>query len=61
MILRTDPATGSPVEISRNGPQGTLFQRPYDLAVEADGGIVVADMGAAGPRSDGGRSSGSTR
>jgi DNA-binding beta-propeller fold protein YncE len=45
VILRTDPATGSLVEISRNGPQGTLFQRPYDLAVEPDGNLVVADLG----------------
>jgi sugar lactone lactonase YvrE len=45
VVLRTDPATGSLVEISRNGPQGNLFQRPYDLAVEADGALVIADMG----------------
>ncbi len=45
VILRTDPAAGSLVEISRNGPQGTLFERPFDLALEADGDIVVADMG----------------
>jgi sugar lactone lactonase YvrE len=45
VILRTDPASGALVEVSRNGPQGTLFQRPYDLAVEADGSLVVADMG----------------
>ena len=45
VILRADPATGSLVEISRNGPQGTLFQRPYDLAVEPDGNLVVADIG----------------
>ena len=45
VILRSEPATGSTVEISRNGPQGTLFQRPYDLAVEANGSLVVADMG----------------
>jgi hypothetical protein len=45
VILRSEPATGATVEISRNGPLGTLFQRPYDLAVEADGGLVVADMG----------------
>jgi hypothetical protein len=47
VILRSEPATGATVEISRNGPLGTLFQRPYDLAVEADGGLVVADMGTA--------------
>jgi sugar lactone lactonase YvrE len=45
VILRTDPASGALVEISRNGPQGTLFQRPYDLAVEPDGNLVVADIG----------------
>jgi DNA-binding beta-propeller fold protein YncE len=45
VILRTEPATGSLVEISRNGPQGNLFQRPYDLAVESDGNLVVADLG----------------
>jgi sugar lactone lactonase YvrE len=45
VILRSEPATGSTVEISRNGPLGTLFHEPYDLAVEADGAIVVADMG----------------
>ncbi len=45
VILRTDPAAGSLVEISRNGPQGTLFERPFDLAVEADGDLLVADMG----------------
>jgi DNA-binding beta-propeller fold protein YncE len=45
VILRSEPATGSTVEISRNGPLGNLFHEPYDLAVEADGGIVVADMG----------------
>ena len=46
VILHTDPAAGSLVEISRNGPQGTLFERPFDLALEADGDILVADMGA---------------
>jgi DNA-binding beta-propeller fold protein YncE len=45
VILRTDPASGLLVEISRNGSQGTLFQRPYDLAVEPDGNLVVADLG----------------
>ncbi len=50
VILRTEPATGSTVEISRNGPQGTLFRQPYDLAVEADGDLVVADMGVPNQR-----------
>ena len=45
VILRSEPATGSTIEISRNGSAGTLFQHPYDLAVEADGSLVVADMG----------------
>jgi sugar lactone lactonase YvrE len=45
VILRTDPGTGSLVEISRNGPQGALFEAPFDLAVEADGSLLVADMG----------------
>jgi DNA-binding beta-propeller fold protein YncE len=45
VILRTEPGSGSLVEISRNGPQGNLFQRPYDLAVEPDGKLVVADIG----------------
>jgi DNA-binding beta-propeller fold protein YncE len=45
VILRTDPASGALVEVSRNGAQGTLFQRPYDLAVERDGNLVVADLG----------------
>ena len=50
MILRSEPATGSTVEISRNGPQGNLFKRPYDLAVEPSGSIVVADMGVPNQR-----------
>jgi sugar lactone lactonase YvrE len=45
VILRTDPAAGSLIEISRNGPQGALFEAPFDLAVEADGSLLVADMG----------------
>ena len=45
VILRTEPGSGSIVEISRNGPQGNLFQRPYDLAVEPDGKLLVADIG----------------
>jgi sugar lactone lactonase YvrE len=45
VILRTDPGAGSLVEISRNGPQGALFEAPFDLAVEADGSLLVADMG----------------
>jgi sugar lactone lactonase YvrE len=45
VILRSEPATGSTVEISRNGPLGNLLHEPYDLAVEADGSLVVADMG----------------
>jgi DNA-binding beta-propeller fold protein YncE len=45
VILRTEPGTGSLVEVSRNGPLGNLFRRPYDLAVEPDGNLVVADLG----------------
>jgi DNA-binding beta-propeller fold protein YncE len=45
VVLRTEPGTGSLVEVSRNGPQGNLFQRPYDLAVEPGGQLVVADLG----------------
>jgi DNA-binding beta-propeller fold protein YncE len=50
VILRTEPATGALVEISRNGPQGNLFNRPYDLAIEPDGHLVVADMGVPNQR-----------
>jgi hypothetical protein len=46
VILRADPATGGLAEISRNGAQGDLFRHPYDLAVAADGSLLVADMGA---------------
>ena len=45
VILRADASTGALTEISRNGPQGNLFVHPYDLAVERDGSLVVADMG----------------
>jgi hypothetical protein len=44
VVLRTSPATGT-VDISRNGAQGTMFEAPFDLAVEADGDLLVADMG----------------
>src|SRR5919108_2951770 len=46
VILRADPATGGLTEVSRNGAQGDLFRHPYDLAVAADGSLLVADMGA---------------
>ena len=48
VILRANPATGALVEVSRNGPQGNLFRRPYDLAASprADA-LYVADLGAA--------------
>jgi sugar lactone lactonase YvrE len=46
VVLRTEPATGALVEISRNGSQGGLFETPFDLAIEADGNLVVADLGA---------------
>ncbi len=44
-VLRIDPVTGAAVEISRNGPQGNLLRHPYDVAVERDGSLLVADMG----------------
>src|SRR3954454_14344016 len=46
VILRADPATGGLTEISRNGAQGDLFRHPYDIAVEGDGSLLVAYMGA---------------
>jgi sugar lactone lactonase YvrE len=46
VILRADPATGGLTEISRNGAQGDLFSHPHDIAVAADGSLLVADMGA---------------
>ena len=46
VILRADPTTGGLAEISRNGSQGDLFRHPYDIAVAADGSLLVADMGA---------------
>ena len=46
VILRADPATGGLAEISRNGSLGDLFRHPYDIAVAADGSLLVADMGA---------------
>ena len=46
VILRANPATGELVEISRNGAQGEQFRHPYDIAVAADGSLLVADMGA---------------
>jgi DNA-binding beta-propeller fold protein YncE len=52
VILRANPATGGLVEISRNGPQGDLFRHPYDIAVAADGSLLVADMGAYATPSD---------
>jgi DNA-binding beta-propeller fold protein YncE len=45
VILRADAATGALSELSRNGRQGNLFVHPYDLAVEHDGSLIVADMG----------------
>jgi DNA-binding beta-propeller fold protein YncE len=45
VILRADATTGAISELSRNGPQGDLFVHPYDLAVESDGSLIVADMG----------------
>lgn len=45
VILRANPATGGLTEISRNGSQGAHFVHPYDIAVAADGTLLVADMG----------------
>lgn len=46
VVLRVDPATGALTEISRNGAQGNLFRRPYDIAVAPGGGsLYVVDMG----------------
>jgi PKD domain len=52
VVLRANPATGSLTEISRNGAQGDLFRHPYDIAVAADGSLLVADMGAYATPSD---------
>ncbi|HEX6583247.1 MAG TPA: PKD domain-containing protein [Thermoleophilaceae bacterium] len=52
VILRANPATGQLVEISRNGAQGEQFRHPYDIAVAADGSLLVADMGAYATPSD---------
>ena len=46
VVMRVDPATGGIVEVSRKGAQGQLFNHPYDIAVAADGSLLVADMGA---------------
>jgi PKD domain-containing protein len=46
VVLRANPATGALTEISRNGAQGELFRHPYDIAVAADGSLLVVDMGA---------------
>jgi sugar lactone lactonase YvrE len=45
VVLRANPATGALTEISRNGEQGELFRHPYDIAVAADGSLLVVDMG----------------
>ena len=45
VILRAESTTGALTELSRNGRQGNLFVHPYDLAVERDGSLIVADMG----------------
>ncbi len=46
VVLRADPSTGALTEVSRNGAQGNHFAHPYDIAVAADGSLLVADMGA---------------
>jgi len=52
VVLQANPATGALTEISRNGTQGDLFRHPYDIAVAADGSLLVADMGAYATPSD---------
>ena len=52
VVLRANPATGALTEISRNGAQGDLFRHPYDIAVAADGSLLVADMGSYATPSD---------
>jgi PKD domain len=52
VVLRANPATGALAEISRNGLQGDLFRHPYDIAVAADGSLLVADMGSYATPSD---------
>jgi sugar lactone lactonase YvrE len=52
VLLRANPATGALTEISRNGARGDLFRHPYDIAVAADGSLLVADMGAYATPSD---------
>jgi sugar lactone lactonase YvrE len=46
VILRANPVSGALTEVSRNGAQGNFFRHPYDIAVAADGSLLVADMGA---------------
>jgi sugar lactone lactonase YvrE len=52
VVLRENPATGALTEVSRNGAQGDFFRHPYDIAVAADGSLLVADMGAYATPSD---------
>jgi sugar lactone lactonase YvrE len=49
VILRADATSGALTELSRNGRQGNLFVHPYDLAIERDGSLIVADMGQFAP------------
>jgi sugar lactone lactonase YvrE len=49
VILRADATTGALTELSRNGRQGNLFVHPYDLAIERDGSLIVADTGEFAP------------
>lgn len=49
VVLRFTPSTGALEEVSRNGPQGNLFQHPYDIAVAPGGhSLYVVDMGEFG-------------
>jgi sugar lactone lactonase YvrE len=49
VLLRADATTGALTELSRNGRQGNLLVHPYDLAIESDGDLILADMGQFAP------------
>jgi DNA-binding beta-propeller fold protein YncE len=49
VILRADATTGALTELSRNGRQGNLLVHPYDLAIESDGDLILAEMGQFAP------------
>jgi hypothetical protein len=46
VIVRSNAVTGALQEVSLNGPQGALFQHPYDIAAAPGGrSLYVVDMG----------------